>query len=309
MSIFDYVENEFGADSKEKLTKINTGGSSNQKGNRYEDYFAITKVCTAISQAMKLCNFDNYFVSSQEIAFIDDICYLIDDVKLKTNYQAKNSSGAAASWTLEIEERCKKQSTIDLHFHQVNKSMNVLLVSSRGKYKSNRKKIPVQMNTYCSSEFFPYFDNSVNLILNHKELRTSLEAICANKNIQTLDTAFRYIYSVWGTKDPQEKCSVGDIIRRAKDMSKPNIFCGLLPKMSLPSWLIEKCATFQNCQASIESGRVYVRYNGLELMVENLPDTLTPELEVEVKQITTLELFIKLLTDFTGKSLVSADKT
>ncbi|MEQ4671207.1 MULTISPECIES: hypothetical protein [Providencia] len=304
MSIFDYVETEFGTNSKAKLKRISIGGNSNQKGNKYEDYFAVTKVCLAISQAITICDFDNYYVSSQEVAFIDDICYQIKNIGYKTNYQAKNSSGKAASWTKEIEERCKKQLNIDLKFHKANTSMNVLLVSSRGKCKNNKKKIPIQMNTYCSCEFFPYFNNSISLILSHKELRESLEIICADNNIQTLDTAFRCLYSVWGTTDPSEKCSVGDILRKAKDMSKPNIFCGFLPEMSIPSWLIEKCATFQNCQASIESGKIYVRYNGLELMVENLPQTLTPELEVVVKQITTLESFMRLLIDFTGKNLV-----
>ncbi|EMU9120611.1 hypothetical protein AAH235_002154 [Providencia stuartii] len=303
MSVLNYVEGRFGTNSREKLEKISTGGSSNAKGNKYEEYFAVAKICSAVSNAMKDNSFDNYVVSSQEVAFVDDLCYLIKDIKQKTNYQAKNSSGSAASWTDEIKERCEKQKVIDIEYHGVRESKNVLLVSSQSKCESNQGKIPVHMRSFCSCEYFPYCESSIPLILEHQELRVDLEAMCADNNIQTLDTAFRYLYSVWGTRDEKKTCSVGDIIKEAKKISKPNVFGGLIPSLILPQWLSEKCATFQNCQASIKSGKINISYNGLEVMVENLPMQLDPKLKVEIENTTTPNSFMSLLMNLQSKIL------
>lgn len=301
MTVTDFVEANFGSDLKKKLDRITTGGNSNQKGSKYESYFAVAKICSAVAASLPKSNFDNYSVSAQEIAFIDDICYKIHDINKKTNYQAKNSGGSAASWTTEIENRCLYQKKIDLQHHGAKSSKNVLLVSSRAKRKNNIKKIPINMRSYCFCEHFPYLENSSSLIMAHKPLRDDLNAICANDNIQTLDTAFKILHSAWATSDSNANRTVGDIVGEAKKMSRPNIFHALLPEREVPGWLMEKCATFKGCCASVESGVVYVSYNGFKVSVPaaNEIDQGLQKALVDAKKV---GAFLQLLTDFTKKS-------
>ncbi len=304
MSVADFVENTLGPDLRKKLDRIGTGGASNEKGNKYESFFAVAKICSSVALSIENSNFDNFTVSSQEIAFVDDICYKVHDLNEKTNYQAKNSAGRAGSWTKDIEERCDYQKKIDQDYHCVKTSKNVLLVSSRAKRQRNIKKIPLAMRSYCFCEYFPYLESSVELILAHKPLRKDLEAICADKNLQTLDTAFKIIHSAWTTTSSKAKRTVGDIVGEAKKMSHPDIFHALVPERQVPGWLMGKCTSFKDCYASVESGIVYVRYNGLEILVPNVADGFSHELQEQILATKKVGAFVQLLTDFTKQSFV-----
>ncbi|WP_158680589.1 hypothetical protein [Cronobacter sakazakii] len=303
MSVADFVEGRLGSDLRKKLEKIGTGGSSNEKGSRYESYFAVAKICSAVAASLQNENFDNYSVSAQEVAFVDDICYKIHDLNEKTNYQAKNSSGRAASWTKDIEDRCLYQKDIDLIYHGAKSSKSVLLVSSKSRRQKNIKKIPVSMRTYCFCEHFPYLENSSSLIMAHKPLRDDLKAICADDNLQTLDTAFKILHSAWATSSSKAQRTVGDIVGEAKRMSRPNIFHALLPEREVPGWLMEKCATFNDCYASVESGVVCVSYNGLKISVPNAAD-IDNKWQAVLLSTKKVEAFLQSLTDFTKQSFV-----
>jgi hypothetical protein len=304
LTVADFVEKNLGADLRKKLERIGTGGASNEKGSKYESFFAVAKICSAVALSLKSSNFDNYSVSTQEAAFVDDICFKVHDLMEKNNYQAKNSAGSPSSWTKDIENRCAYQKEIDLDYHGVKTSKNVLLVSSRSKCKNNIKKIPVSMRSFCFCEHFPYLESSLELILAHKPLRMDLETICAEIKLSTLDTAFKIIHSAWATHGSGEKRTVGDIVGEAKRISRPNIFHGLIPVRQVPDWLMEKCATFHGCYASVQSGIVYVRYNGLEISVTNAPEVLTAELETKFLAAKKVDTFFQLLTDFTKQSFV-----
>ncbi|PHM50273.1 hypothetical protein [Xenorhabdus miraniensis] len=299
MTLEDFVERSLGPSLRKKLEKINIGGSSNHKGTKYENYYAVAKICSSVANSMKDNSYDNYVLSAQERAFVDDLCWRVKDSGLKINYQAKNSENYVADWNNDLQERIKNQYHIDINYHKVKISRNVLLVSSKAKYRKNLKKIPIDLRTFCDCEYFPYFKSSTQLIMEHKPLRSDLEKICANKSLQSLDTAFKIIHSAWVMNDSQEVKTIGDIIGEAKSMSHPNIFHGLIP-----SRLTEKCATFNGCIASVESGIVYVRCRGLEVVVTDAYDQLTPEQLKQIDSATELHTFLDILTNITKQSFL-----
>jgi hypothetical protein len=107
MDLVEFVHDSYGPEVAEKLRRIRTGGDNNQKGGLYEDFFAVARICAIAAHEEQL---DQFEISSQELAFVDDLCIRDNSQKLKTNYQAKNSFGSAADWTDEIEERFRLQS-------------------------------------------------------------------------------------------------------------------------------------------------------------------------------------------------------
>ncbi|MDC9613768.1 hypothetical protein PSI19_07675 [Xenorhabdus khoisanae] len=304
MTLADFVEHTLGPSLRIKLERIKIGGSSNQKGTQYENYYAVAKICSSVANSMKDNSYDNYVLSAQEIAFVDDLCWRSRDSGLKVNYQAKNSENHVADWNNDLQERFKSQYHIDINYHGVKTSRNVLLVSSKAKCRRNLKKIPIDLRTFCDCEYFPYFKSSTELIMEHKLLRSDLEKICASTSLQVLDTAFKIIHSAWVTNDSQGVRTIGDIIGEAKSMSCPNIFHGLIPSRQVPEWLTEKCATFNGCIASVESGVVYMRCRGLEVVVAGAPDQLTSEQLKQIDSATELHTFLDILTNITKQSFL-----
>ncbi|MBT0731525.1 hypothetical protein [Rosenbergiella nectarea] len=306
MSVNDFVEKEYGVGLRKRLERIATGGASNEKGNKYESFFAVSKICSAISMSLETSNFDNYSVSTQETAFVDDICFEVFDIKEKNNYQAKNSAGAASKWTKDIEERCGYQQNIDVKYHKQNTSNNILLVSSRQRQKKNTILIPVGMRHYSSCEYFPYHKSSSMLIQAHAPLREDLEMICGVSNLSTLDSAFKVLQGVWATEDSSVKRTVGDMISTAKAMSHPDIFNGLSPLKEVPLWLTQKCATFNECYAHVQSGTIRVSFKGFDVTLINPPDVISGDFEQKLLAAETVDAFVQLLTNLTSQSLNQA---
>ena len=74
------------------LHNKNRGGNSGQKGNRYEDYFAVYKLAQLARDILQAGSSIRF--SSQLLAFVDDLI-IKHDSNLE-NYQLKNSS--SVSW-------------------------------------------------------------------------------------------------------------------------------------------------------------------------------------------------------------------
>lgn len=159
--IESFVEKELGKDVLLSLKRIRVGGTNNQKGRDYENYFQLFKAFELASQDI---DHEKHLLSCQELAFIDDICHWDLEKSIKHNFQAKNSSGSAADWTSEITIRCERQTILDTKFHKITESKNYLLVSCENKRTSNLEKVPEKLRKLNTCIFFPYCKNLVELL-------------------------------------------------------------------------------------------------------------------------------------------------
>lgn len=83
---------------------------------------------------------ENYRISCQEAAFVDDLCVRNVTTGHKVNYQAKNSDGSAANWDADMQNRFDMQAVIDEHHHKAATWEQVLVVSSEAKAAANDAK-------------------------------------------------------------------------------------------------------------------------------------------------------------------------
>lgn len=275
MALDAFVEARFGERHVTKLANIRRGGDNNSKGSSFESYYAAAKVCEI---AAKHADLDSYVISSQERAFVDDLCVRSLTENHKENFQAKNSSGAAASWDAEMEERFRMQMEIDTNFHNAQSNRQVLLVSCPGMQAANDEKIPDDMKQNCFSEFFPYKAQSTQVIYASASLRSHLKAIIKDPDdLQAVDTAFRVVVSAWVSDDKAR--SVGDVLGQAKALCKPNLFRDEIPERpGMPSWLHELCMAFPQLGARVEFGNFKVSYNGFEVDLGSSPDEPKPDI-------------------------------
>ena len=211
MNLAEFVQDQFGKEAAKKLLSIRRGGDNNQKGGLYEDFFAISQICAIAATEQEL---GQHEISSQELAFVDDLCIRDYSRNTKTNYQARNSSGESAAWTPDIEERFRFQYSIDKNFFGVKDSFQILLVSNKDRAISNQNKIPANVREVFLSEFFPYQQSSISLILDRHCLRSSLELLCDSHDLSNIDSAFRILLGVW--RSDQVPRTVKDIFARAR---------------------------------------------------------------------------------------------
>jgi len=274
MSLDAFVKDRFGEDQVKKLQNIRRGGDNNSKGSSFESYYAAAKVCEIAANHEDL---DNYVISSQELAFVDDLCIRQVAEQHKENFQAKNSSGYAAAWDADMERRFRMQMEIDTNFYRMQSNRQVLLVSCPDMQAANDAKIPDNLKQNCFSEFFPYRPQSTQVIYASPELRANLKAIIKDPDdLQAVDTAFRVVVSAWISDDNAR--SVGDVLGQAKAMCKPNLFRDEIPERpGMPNWLHELCIAFPMLEARVEFGNFKVSYNGLDVDLGCNPDEPEPE--------------------------------
>lgn len=310
MSVAEFVEKRFGVLTKKKLINMGTGGRNNQKGNRYESYYAVAKICRAAVQCMApdahlSGGFDRFSLSAQEDAFVDDLCLRDLHQQIKFNYQARNTLNNKSTWNKDLQIKFEQQFIIDKEYHKVDKSMNILLVNSGAKAKKNNRKIPPHMRSFCYCESFPAFSETVELILSDAGLRKDLAVLCADDNLQTLDTAFKIIHSAWSSGTMSADRSIGDILGEAQFMSCPLIFSGLIPSRRIPPWLLAASADYAGCRVSMEFGVVKVRYNGLEIMAQQVPERLTPQREQLLDRVCNVYDFLCFMISLTRRTAIS----
>ncbi|MCV0149622.1 hypothetical protein KUC54_14665 [Pseudomonas aeruginosa] len=290
MQLTAYVEQSFGGDTATKLNNIRRGGDNNRKGDSFETYYAAAKVCEIAANQVQM---DDFLMSSQELAFVDDLCVRQVSTARKENFQAKNSAGDAASWDAEMAERFRMQIQIDSDFYKCPDNRQVLLVSCPDKAAANDTKIPGELKAHCFSEFFPYHPKSTHLLYKSAELRANLQKICESDDLHIIDTAFRHVVFAWTCNDAQR--SVGDIIGQAKALSRPNIFGSTIPERGdIPDWLHRICMAFPDLVSRVEFGNFIVSYNGFEVGLGSSP--AEPEPGIVEKMGSIGEAFAFLMT-------------
>ncbi|MBI6731017.1 hypothetical protein YA0032_25390 [Pseudomonas amygdali] len=274
--VLQFVSEHFGNGTKTKLVNIGRGGDNNKKGADFENFYAAAKICMLAADAGAASN--DFQVSCQEVAFVDDVCVRDLAKSIKINYQAKNSSGAPADWDEDMRVRFEMQQLIDLQLHGALQANQILLVSDAGKAAANDGKIPDPMRGYCQSEHFPHCSSSTKLVLAYQPLRQALSVLCGTNNAGTIDTAFRVVLGEW-CADNTDGRVVGNVMARAKAVSKPDFFPGVpsesdivlagvregeeRQEISVPRWLAQILEAFHFSPAAVESGAFIIERNGM----------------------------------------------
>lgn len=275
-NITQYVTEKFGSEAAQRLKRIRTGGDNNRKGTQYEDHLAVSKLCEICDTGN---NLDEIFVSSQVEGFVDDLCIEWETESIKENFQAKNSTGASANWSLEIQERFEMQAAIDLECLGYCVSRQILTVSCMDTAEKNQSAIPKRLKSNCLSVHFPFYQNAFEQITKTDRLRKRLERMCHTEDLSVIDSAFRYILGAWHAGNERRR-STASILGEAKRMARPNVFADNIPEnRSPPEWLYKICA-FHGMNLYVEYAHFIIGYNGLRITVgENLMEPTTSELD------------------------------
>lgn len=234
-TLLDFIEAKFGKDCANWLVNIHKGGSSNQKGNRYEQYFTVYKAFQLASNHSLI--FDKQLLCNQTLGFVDDICHIDKQHNIKYNYQAKNSDNASADWTADITTRFTYQHIIDTEFLKFNQSNNLLVVSNQVKWQNNQSKIPSELQTTAQCIYFPDCHSTLELIEN-TDIREFVVKLIDGSSIDKIDYALKLILGIIQSNQQQD---IQSIFNQASVEGHPNPFVKFNRKETLtklPHWIV-----------------------------------------------------------------------
>ncbi len=267
MSIEKFVSQSFGEGTVKHLNAIRTGGDNNAKGNTFERHFTAFKVIEAWSDTNEANIRKNIEFTLQETGFVDDLT--IRDERqskrfLKTNYQAKNSSGTPGSYSGPMHERFILQEKIDQQFWGFKKSKQVLLVSCPRRASNNQKAIKRKKSksNNFASKFFPYEASHFELLAKCGELKRHLTRICAKTDLSSLDNGFRLVLAAM---EGGQSFTLSAVVEKVKEMSNPDIFNDTQENINVPDWLIGLCSSWTDVTFVVKSRVIFVQLNGLEI--------------------------------------------
>lgn len=299
--IIAFAEAKFGTKIKEKLENIHRGGNNNHKGRNYENQFLLYRVFEIAAKYSHDC--ENQVIETQIVGFVDDICYIDYEEKIKYNYQAKNSSLVAADWTDETSKRFKMQRELDA-LYGVICTKNILLVSDEQKALANISKIPVELKAKDTSEYFKYHESNY-LLLEETNLKEHINKL--------IDDTFssRYDYAVTiinGVLQSGEYTTIKDIFYQADFEGHPSPFIKFRKsEAELPKWvqqILMKCS--HNLEYSLNYNTLIVTVNGMftaTCHIDSLNE-LSSDVRESIKNIQDLmALFLKITGSNINKEL------
>lgn len=177
------------------LQKKLLGGFINQRGNTYENYFALFKILQKANKYSSSLSTIQY--SAQETEFVDDL--LVLEGSKRFLYQLKTSKrvswGSGLIKTLKFDFVAQKQREI---FYKRQFELT-LVVSSPTLQSSLVSTLPKGLR-HCTNVFmFPYYETITKQILYDPAFRTELENLSAINNPTTdkLDALASCLLGFW----------------------------------------------------------------------------------------------------------------
>lgn len=268
-TIMDFVNNTYGKDVLSNLKNIHQGGTNNQKGRDYENYYQLYRVFQTAANDDYDCK--KHVIETQQIGFVDDICHIDYENQIKYNYQAKDSSGVAADWTDNISERFRKQRAIDASCFGVDITKNYLLVSDESKVNKNIDKIPPDLKLHDTCEYFEAHLNTLSLI-EKTDISTYIEKLTGRSSQTTTDYACSLVLGILQSGNYN---TIDDVFSRAESEARPNPFIKFRKPIvthSIPDWVIQILTNYSNI----------VRYSlEYETLILCINESLTVECKIE----------------------------
>jgi hypothetical protein len=176
------------------LSRKQRGGEANNRGNTYENYFAVFKIISTINIAPN--HLHSFFISSQVNGFVDDF-HIHDQIgKLHSYYQLKTS--AVLSWG-------KTFGSLSFNFNMQRKletfrrrqlQLN-LVVTDKQLSLSLERQIPKKIKTYTYVHVFPYFSSITQQIAQDLYFRQELQQICAVTDTDKLEALAKCFLGAW----------------------------------------------------------------------------------------------------------------
>ncbi len=207
------IETLFGPSTLRYLKNKNQGGISNNKGNTYENFFAVYQL--ALSAKNVIEDSKNIYFLSQACSFIDDLIINCANEDILQHYQLKNSPNI--SWGTgekSIYDDFKKQ--FELNESISKKSEISLVVSSSNLQSKLDNEMPKDIKSYSQVKYFHYDSSLMKVLDQEPEFKQAVEYLCCSDSPDRdkIECVATVLLGAWCSSN-RSKASVLEVLTKA----------------------------------------------------------------------------------------------
>ena len=200
------------------LRNKHRGGRNNQKGNTYENFFAIYQIALLAPEA--IAQAANIYILSQIPAFVDDL--IIDrgaDSALQ-HYQIKETK--SLSWgtdTSQVKIAYDFRLQFDLNTQALNRTSEIFLVTSSDHVANElTASLPNDLKSYSSVIFFPYRPTLNALLQISNDLKNAIAYLTAfeSPTPDKIECVASVLLGAWVSSDTSQ-ITVLEILQKARN--------------------------------------------------------------------------------------------
>ncbi|EIJ43202.1 hypothetical protein BegalDRAFT_2348 [Beggiatoa alba B18LD] len=188
------------------------GGQSNQDGNRYENFFAVSQLIELFYILLNNTNATDIQIYIQADAFVDDLLIVDEQHSSYRHFQLKNAQ--QLSWgngLKSLADDFYKQKQINVH-QNIQYTALTLVCSQPKAFEKLVNNIPTEIMSFSKVIYFPVADTLNQLILSHVDFKESLEKICFSNESDKLEALAILILGHWQDKQTTVN-SVHELLR------------------------------------------------------------------------------------------------
>lgn len=201
------------------LQNKHRGGQVNQKGNSYENFFAIYQIAL-LAKEIIVQEIEDIDIFSQIVAFVDDL--IIDrGVGLDLqHFQIKESQ--SLSWgtdNSDVKIAFDFRMQFQLNTNALNRSSIMsVVVSSEDVAKKLIAKMPMDIQAYSSVIFFPYQKTINELLTVNNQLREAISYLTAfeNPTQDKIECVATVLIGAWVSSDTSQTTVCG-VLEKAQN--------------------------------------------------------------------------------------------
>ena len=225
----DEIKQHCGQDALDRVQRKNRGGVSNEKGNTYENLFAVYQIAKYAQQVIE--NRIEIKFYAQILAFVDDLIIDSSPINLLSHFQLKNSP--QISWeTDKIAEDFRQQYRLNQSAKR-RESQLYLVVSDQRTKNKREADIPADIKPYSQVFHFPYTPNPTKLIQQQPDFNQAIRYLCAFENPEPdkLEMVLKALLGAWVLTDKSEASAI-NILTSAQECN-PSYIRSFLPPQDL----------------------------------------------------------------------------
>jgi hypothetical protein len=210
----EQIRQLFGSDVLSYLANKNRGGISGEKGNTYENFFAVYQLALLAKEVIDNKREINFY--SQIIAFVDDLIIVCQDDITFQHYQLKNRTDVAwGSGLQSITDDFSKQYALNQSMSRQSKLH--LVVSSQELSLRLNESLPAAIKAYSQVLHFPYESSLVKVIAQQPDFQEAIEYLCAFENPapDKIECVAAVLLGAWVSSD-KSGVSVREILIKAQ---------------------------------------------------------------------------------------------
>lgn len=209
------IETLFGPATLKYLKNKNQGVISNNKGNTYENFFAVYQLALLAKDVIE--DSKNIYFLSQVCSFVDDL--IINHINEDTlqHYQLKNSPNI--NWGTGGKSICddfRKQFQLN---ESISKKSEISLVVSFSALQSELdNKMPEDIKSYSQVKHFHYDSSLIKVINQEPEFKKAVEYLCCfdNPEQDKIDCVASVLLGAWCSSD-RSNVSVLNVLEKAQN--------------------------------------------------------------------------------------------